>query len=91
MANHPSYYTHIQDATLLSAHDPTFTAPIAIMLLNYVLLQKSDHPFLWNIRQNYGFLIKSFLVMASSSVAIVLPQTYLISYLAFGVSHLVIR
>ena len=73
MANHPSYYEHIQGASLLAGHDPTFTAPIAIMILNYILLQRSDHPFLFNIRQNYGFLFKATLVMASSSVAIVLP------------------
>ena len=91
MANHPSYYAHIKGAQLLAAHDPTFTAPIAVMLMNYVLLQWSDHPFLFNIRQNYGFLFKASLVMASSSVAIVLPQTYLISYLAFGVCHLIVR
>ena len=91
MANHPHYYEHIKDAAYWSSYDPTFAMPIAVMILNYTLLNGSSHPFLVNIRQNWSETAKTLLVIYGSSLAIVLPQSYLISYMAFGVSHLIVR
>ena len=91
MANHPQYFEHISDAAFWSSHDPTFTLPIGVMIFNYVLLSRSSHPFLVNIRQNWSELARALLVIYGSALTIVLPQSYLISYLAFGTSHLAVR
>eukprot|EP00347_Sterkiella_histriomuscorum_P015910 403355219 len=54
MSNYPQYYPeHI--STMLQ-HDPTFIMPMALMLVNYLLLKNSDHPFLINIRNRWFML-----------------------------------
>ena len=73
MANHPHYYEHIRDAAYWSSYDPTFTMPLAVMVLNYILLSQSRHPFLVNIRKNWSEMAKSMLVIYGSALAIVLP------------------
>ena len=93
MANHPEYYTEfVTDIAFWSSHDPTmFTMPLLVMALNYALLQNSQHPFLINVRQRWTPFSKALCVLYGSGIALVLPQTYLISYLAFGSTHLIVN
>ena len=73
-----------------SSYDATYLMPIAVMLLNYNLLTKSEHPFLVNIKQMNPFWLQV-LVLYSSGLAIVLPRTYLIGYLAYGSTHILLK
>ena len=79
-----------EDLLYWSSYDATYLMPIAVMLLNYNLLKKSEHPFLVNIRQMNPFWLQIF-VLYSSGLAIVLPKTYLIGYLAYGSTHILLR
>ena len=89
MANYPQHFS--ADAALWASYDTTFTMPIAVMALNYLLVQKSDHPFLVNVRDRWSPLGKGFLVLYGSCMAIVLPKSYLIAYLGYGTAHLLVR
>ena len=88
MSNHPDCYGHIQDAAYWGSHDPHFILPAAVMFLNFALLQSSSHPFLVNMRQHWAPFSKAVFLLYGSGLAMVLPQTYLISYMAFGLTHL---
>ena len=61
--------------------------PIAVMILNYIGLIKSEHPFLVNVRKSNPLALGLF-ILYSSGLSIVLPKTYLVSYLAYGTTHL---
>ena len=51
IANNPQYYApYLSDVAYWSTYDPTFTLPLAVMVLNYNLLTRSRHPFLVNMR-----------------------------------------
>ena len=86
MSNYPSIYTDS-----LHLYDPTFILPMAFMSLNYLLLQRSDHPFLINLRNNWSPITKGLLIIYASAFSIVLPQTYLVSWIGFGMTHLVVK
>ena len=91
MANYPDYFTEfVRDVAFWSSYDPTFTLPAIVMGLNYALLARSRHPFLVNVRQRWTPFSKAIFVLYGSGISMVLPQTYLISYLAFGTAHLVV-
>lgn len=91
ISNHPEFYTEfLRDVSFWSSHDPNFIMPALVMALNYALLQNSRHPFLVNVRQHWSPFGKAVCVLYGSGVAMVLPQTYLISYLTFGLTHLVV-
>ena len=89
MSNHPECYSAVKDVAFWSSYDPTFSFAAAIMVLNYQLLQQSRHPFLVNVRQHWSPFSKAVFVLYGSGIAMVLPQTYLISYAAFGATHLI--
>ena len=93
MSNHVDYYTEfVKDVVFWSSHDPTMvTLPVLVMAMNYTLIQRSRHPFLVNVRQRWTPMSKALFVLYGSGIAMVLPQTYLISYLAFGTTHLLIN
>ena len=87
-SNHPAYYPEMSHWLTI---DSTFILPLFLMGLNYILVQKSDHPFLINVRERWSPLTKSFCILYGSALAIVLPKTYLISYCSFGIAHLLVR
>lgn len=92
ISNHPDCYTpYLQDIGYWSSFDPHFALPALVMALNYSLLQNSRHPFFVNVRQHWTPFSKSIFVLYGSGIAMVLPQTYLISYLAFGTTHLLVN
>ena len=64
--------------------------PLAVMMLNYVGVMKSEHPFLVNVRKSNPITVSLF-ILYGSGLSIILPKTYLISYLAYGTSHLLWR
>jgi hypothetical protein len=64
---------------------------MAVMWLNFHLLKGSTHPYLINIRENWGTISLGLTAVYGSCLAIVLPQTYLLSYLSFGATHILIR
>ena len=74
-----------------SQHDPTYLLPIVVMMANYFLITKSEHPFLINVRKDWSPLSRSFLCLYGSAMFIVLPQSYSIAYLSFLISHFIIR
>jgi hypothetical protein len=61
------------------------------MALNYRLLRHSEHPFLINVRSKWSPLATALFVVYGSCLSIVLPQTYLISYMAYVGTHMVVR
>lgn len=91
MANHPEYYSvFMKDVAYWSSFDPSFSMPALLMIMNYTLIQNSKHPFLVNIRQNWTPFSKALCIIYGTGITMVLPQTYLISYLAFGTTHLIV-
>lgn len=91
IANHPDYFSsYLANAAFWSSYDPTFTMPALVMGLNYALLARSKHPFLVNVRHRWTPFSKAVFILYASGISMVLPQTYLISYLAFGTSHLLV-
>lgn len=44
-----------------------------------------------NVRNKWSTLSTMLFVVYGSCLTIVLPQTYLISYMAFGVTHMMVR
>jgi hypothetical protein len=98
VSNYSQYYPAWESSSILGgssstilSHDHTFVLPLAVIYLNYHLLSGSHHPFLVNITRQWSTLAKGLLVLYGSCLSIVLPQTYLISYLAFGATHLLMR
>jgi hypothetical protein len=71
-------------------YDATYSLPAAIMLLNYTTLVTSEHPFFARLKQGNPLFL-GLAVLYGSGVAFVLPKTYLIAYLAYGTTHLLIR
>lgn len=59
------------------------TLPIVVVLSNYFLLQKSDHPFAIKIREDWPVICKGLLVLYSSAFFTVLPSPYHIAWLSY--------
>lgn len=47
MSQFKQYYPEFEQ---YASHDPTYFMPIVVILANYYLLHKSEHPFLVNVR-----------------------------------------
>jgi hypothetical protein len=75
----------------LLSYDQTFVLPLCLMSLTYQLVRHSEHPFLINLRTRWHPVSLGLLVIYSTCLTIVLPQTYLISYMAFVSSHIAVR
>ena len=100
MSNYPQYYPQWNNPTdgvfgslsgPLLSYDQTFILPLAVMSLTYRLLKHSEHPFLINLREKWTPLATMLFVVYSTCLSIVLPQSYLISYLAYVGTHIMVR
>lgn len=76
--------------------DPTYISPVLVMLLNYLLVGKSDHPFLVHIRQrklmvwNIAFM-SGLAVSIMPAVRLSTTQLYNSTYLGFVLMHILLR
>lgn len=50
LLNDERYAQWMLSGSDIVSHDPTFITPMAVMLINYILLHKSTHPFLIHLR-----------------------------------------
>lgn len=76
--------------------DPTYISPVLVMLLNYLLVGKSDHPFLVHLRQrklvawNIAFM-SGLAVSIMPAVRLNATQLYNSTYFGFILMHILLR
>ena len=86
--HYPQYQPTMDGISIFCSHDPTFTLPALAIPLSYLLLNNSLHPGLINIRENWTPLAKLLASVYVSCGLIVLPQSYSIAFLSYGLMHL---
>ena len=62
-----------------------------VMILNQVFVNSSIHPFLVNFRQNTNIMTKWIWVSVLSSISIALPKAYLITWIGYLSTHILLR
>ena len=84
------YPEYSEAVSIFCEHDPTFIFPVGIIALNYILLNNSAHPWLINIRESWTPFWKMLGMVYLSSGFIVLPQSFSIAYMSYGLTHLAV-
>jgi len=62
--------------------------PFLAVILNYMLLNNSSHPWLVNVRQSWSPFYQLLASVYLSAALIVLPQSFTWAYLSYGFVHL---
>ena len=75
----------------LMSHDPLFLLPLPIILLNYLILSKSRHPFLIHMVRKQNKMMCFTLAFMSGLLFAPLPSIYPLAYIGVGLGHLTVR
>lgn len=75
----------------LSTHDPLFILPIPIILLNYLILTQSKHPFLIHMVRKQNRLLCLSIAFMGGLVFVALPTVFPLGYIGLALGHLTLK
>lgn len=92
MSIHPHFYENFtNDLNLinLASHDIYFILPVLVIINNFLLIRKIDHPWLINYRDNKMKILYISFILGIFSIFV--PKCYCISYLSYCLTHMIIK
>ncbi len=92
MSSNPDFYpgfTNDMGIFNLAYYDINFILPVLMMINNFILIKKIDHPWLINYRNNNLKIL--YLSFVLGIFTIVWPKSYCLSYLSYSLTHIVVK
>ena len=71
--------------------DTYFIGPVFCVGVNYLILHKSQHPWLINIREGWSNVAKLSAALYMAAPFIILPQSFTVAWLSYGAVHMFMR
>lgn len=75
----------------LAFHDPKYLTPIAIILLNFIILKKSRHPLFINLNHPGNVMHCFNIAFMSGLLFVPVPGIYHFAYMGLALGHIMLR